>query len=268
MKKLFVFSDAHSFFDELMKALEDAGFDRADEDHVIVSLGDLCDRGSQSRQILSFINDMPRDRKICVIGNHEILMDDLIARGFPYGYDISNGTVKTAADISEPGEDISSLRYNAAWNEYRKSWQWYLETDKCLFVHGWIPCGHSYFSFLSEDYRYDLKWREASDKEFTDASWVNGMDAWRHGVTEEGKTIYCGHWHTSWGHHYLHDEGPEFPEEGDPRIPALFGPFIDDGIVALDGCTAFSGQVNVVALEIGDDDWQRAVRKRKGLNQN
>lgn len=268
MKKLYVFSDAHSFYDELITALDDAGFDIDDSSHILVSLGDLCDRGPQSRQILSFINDMPEERKICVIGNHEILMEDLIARGFPYGYDISNGTVRTAGDIGETGENIADLRNNASWNEYKRYWQWYLETDRYVFVHGWIPCGHSYSAFFSERYEYVPDWRDLSDREFTDASWVNGMDAWRRGVREEGKTILCGHWHSSWGHHHLHDAGPEFPELDDPALKDLFSPFIDDGIIAMDGCTAYTGIVNVQVLDIDDEDWDRAVMTKKRLSED
>ena len=52
MKKLFIFGDPHSFFDILMNALDKKGYDRNDPDHILVSLGDLCDRGEQSKEIL------------------------------------------------------------------------------------------------------------------------------------------------------------------------------------------------------------------------
>ena len=37
MKKYFVVADIHSFYDEFMKALNDAGFDINNEDHILIS---------------------------------------------------------------------------------------------------------------------------------------------------------------------------------------------------------------------------------------
>ena len=91
------------------------------------------------------------------------------------------------------------------------------------------------------------------------------MDAWNQGVRvtvdndTADKTIYCGHWHTSWGHHFLHNYGREFIDdeetfywdEEDGKEPpfACFDSFIDKGIVALDGCTALSGKVNCAIVD-------------------
>ena len=49
MKKYFVVSDVHGFYDEMKKALDNAGFDIANPDHIFVSCGDLLDRGRQPR---------------------------------------------------------------------------------------------------------------------------------------------------------------------------------------------------------------------------
>ena len=240
MKKLFVFSDVHSYFDALMDALSDAGFDDNNEDHVLVSLGDLCDRGFQSREVLSFINSFPEDRKICIIGNHELLMEDYINRGFALSMDVLNGTVRTAISISKEDDRVSDMKNNALWNNYKKSWRYYYEADNYIFVHGWIP--------FKKDGEAFKDWREASRKDFEDATWVNGMKAWADGIRQENKTIFCGHWHTSWGHCHLHHDGVEFPEDEDDF--AIFDPFIDEGIVALDACTAYTGKVNVYTVEV------------------
>jgi len=250
MKKLFIFADAHSYYDELMIALNEAGFEYDNNNHIIVSLGDLCDRGTQSREVLNFVNSLPEDRKICIIGNHELLMEDMIKRGMFYSNDISNGTMRTAVDISENKDDtIADLKNNKLWNDYKRSWQYYYEIDDCIFVHGWIPCIHHDDGFTTGYYKPIEGWRNASRKQFEDATWENGMNAWAHGVREEGKTIFCGHWHTSWGHCHLHNNGVEFPEKGHTEQRAIFDPFIDKGIIALDACTAYSHKVNVYIKE-------------------
>ena len=63
------------------------------------------------------------------------------------------------------------------------------------------------------------------------------------GVMEKDKTIVCGHWHCSWGHCRLEGKCSEFGKDSD------FSPFYADGIIAIDGCTAYSGRVNCIVLE-------------------
>ena len=62
-------------------------------------------------------------------------------------------------------------------------------------------------------------------------------------VTEAGKTIVCGHWHTSYGHSKFEGKGTEFGKDAD------FSPYIAPGIIALDACTARSGIVNYIVIE-------------------
>ena len=45
MKQFYILSDVHGFHDEMRLALDNAGFDISNENHVFVSLGDLLDRG-------------------------------------------------------------------------------------------------------------------------------------------------------------------------------------------------------------------------------
>lgn len=259
MKKLFVFSDAHSYYKLLMKALEDAAFDINNKDHIIVSCGDLCDRGNGAKEILTFINNLPEERKICIIGNHELLMESLIAKkGIPTYIDVRNGTFQTALDITDRKNKIDDLKLsqNKYWNNYRKSWQFYFETDNYIFVHGWIPCNIN--NSFNMDVEYNENWRDATGDEFKNAIWLNGMNMWSKNIREKGKTIICGHYHTTWGHYNLHNEGIEYPEE---NKELYFKPFIDDGIIAIDGCTAYSGIVNIITLDITDEEFERGKWK-------
>ena len=43
MKTYFIVADVHSFYDEMIKALNGAGFDVNNSMHIFVSLGDLLD---------------------------------------------------------------------------------------------------------------------------------------------------------------------------------------------------------------------------------
>ena len=54
--------------------------------------------------------------------------------------------------------------------------------------------------------------------------------------------LVFGHFHTSWARKTF-DGQPEFGEGAD------FSPYYGDGFIGLDGCTAYTGKVNVVVLE-------------------
>ena len=198
MKKLFVFGDVHSFYDEFMEALDKAGFDINNPDHIIVSLGDLCDRGPKSREVLSFVNSIPDDRKLLTIGNHEILMELMIKRGYPNGVDTYNGVVNTAIDITEKDEGIEDLKHNRFWNEYKKNRHWYHEIGDYIFIHGWIPCFPKSSDYDYTEYQYMPDWRRSRIEDLYEATYLNGMEMWSNGIRETGKTIFCGHWHTPW----------------------------------------------------------------------
>lgn len=239
MKQYFVVADVHSFFDEMIEGLTEAGFDRDDPEHIFVCLGDLLDRGSKPLECLNFVNSLPKERKILVRGNHEDLLEICLSTEQFLPRDYHNGTQETVARLcgltyDEFGQgDIHShfatVRNHPALIQYLSDLEDYAEVGEYVFVHGWIPCKLQ----TQED------WREGDWKQ---ARWLNGMEAWSRGDRLEGKTIVCGHWHTSWGHAFLHNHGTEFGEGAD------FSPFVDQGILAIDACTAYSRKVNCVKL--------------------
>ena len=258
MKKYFIASDIHSFYDEWMKALADKGFDINNENHTIVVLGDLLDRGPKAKECLNFVNNLPNDRKILIRGNHEDLLETCMKHKMFAWHDYSNGTVNTVEQLT--GKDLTTKRNmdldavalmecttNSDLQYYLNSTLDYYEIGDNIFCHGWIPYG------LFEDkekpgivnYGVLPNWRDASRRVWEAARWENGMRAWNSGTILEGKTIYCGHYHTSWGHYYI-DESCEDEFDGD----ADFSPFIKEGIVAIDACTAHTHKVNVITLDI------------------
>ena len=242
MKKYFVVADIHSFYTEMIKALEEKGWDINNPDHIFVSLGDLLDRGNEPMECLKFVNSIPRDRKILIRGNHEDLLEECLNRGEFVYQDLYNGTVKTVMNLcglneidyfnNEYHQCFQQAKENKELLEYLNSLQNYAEIGDYVFVHGWIP---SKKSSRNKDWHLG-DWKEAR--------WFNGMEKWKQGSKLKDKTILCGHWHTSWGHSLLEKKGSEFDDDAD------FSPFIQKGIIALDGCTAYSGIVNCVILDI------------------
>lgn len=230
MKKYFVFSDVRSFCDELMTALNKAGFDTNNKDHILISLGNLCGEGPKTKETLSFINSLPEDRKCCVIGDGEIMTN--LSFSFK-----SFATEEFPKDAVKP------------WRKYEKTWYWYYEIGDYIFVHGWIP-------YLDYDHNccYRSDWRNACMLEVADATVFDGGKTWALGIREEGKTIFCGNWDTLQRMSRAHKAKDECAEKED------YGPFIDDGIVALDAFTADSHKVNVCTFEMEDNTKMKGQR--------
>ena len=164
--KYFVFADVHSFYDELMFALANAGFNIDNENHGIISLGDLLDRGDKTVECLKFVNSIPKERKILIRGNHE----DLIERCLDYGYftriDYHNGTansvVALAGNVVTNDEIFKNARENEDLKTYLADCINYYEKDNNIFVHGWIPVTVTE-KFSGETYEYDKNWRDRTD---------------------------------------------------------------------------------------------------------
>ena len=251
--KYFCVSDIHGFFNFLKQSLNDAGFDASNPEHCLISLGDIFDRGSEPIQCLKFVNSLPN--KILIRGNHQTLVEEALKRGEFLYHDWHNGTVATVSDLAYFGIDseLSSVdkifkiaSNNIDYNKYINSLVNYFETDKYIFVHGWIPCK---YDKDTKTYSFTPDWRNGN---WNVATWINGMEAWSNGIKINNKTIICGHWHTSWGHHFLHNDGMEWenPRSTNPEHRrARFDPFIDDGIIAIDACTAHFYKVYCVVIE-------------------
>ena len=116
MKKYFVCSDIHGFYKEWMISLKKAGYDRNDENHVLIVLGDIFDRGPDPYKIYKFLTSLPDERLILVRGNHELLLLDLVKRKIEYDYDHSNGTYQTLISLSKDPKLVVNECSSQCWD--------------------------------------------------------------------------------------------------------------------------------------------------------
>lgn len=246
--KYYVTADVHGFYTLLREELEKAGFFREEGPHKLLVLGDLLDRGEEANEMQDFILGlMERDEVILVRGNHEDLFLRMLNEdgALPVRPHVGNGTYGTALQLTGFDTDTAQ-EHNLEFAEKARETPYYqkiipatidyYETDRYIFVHGWIPCRQN-----DTDYEYDPDWRSAGPEAWKKARWYHGIDAAR--TCGEEKTILCGHWHASYGHAIYEHIGSEFGEDAD------FSPYYAPGIIALDACTAVSGRVNVVVIE-------------------
>lgn len=253
MVKIFATSDVHGFFTQLMNALDNNGFDKDNKDHILCICGDVFDRGEQTVELFEFIKSLQeQDRLIYVRGNHEDLLFECINEircgKVPSSHHFHNGTVKTICQFCGQNE----------WIIYDPTWRYkiceimqpvldfidnncvdYFEFGNYVFVHGWVP----YYQGLDD-------FRDATAEDWKRARWDNGMEMWQYPRCRvDGKTIVVGHWHCSWGWSHIKQKRKEFPQKNRVDWQKSFEPFVDDGIIALDACTAYSGLCNVIVIE-------------------
>lgn len=261
--KIFAASDIHSFFSVFKKELDRKGFEDNNPEHLLIICGDLFDRGPETVELINYINSLTN--VVLVRGNHEDLLIEMLNRGHGERHDISNGTARTVSDLVDlVGYEPDSIyeickEVEKIVEPFLSKFINYFETKNYIFVHGWIPCEK--FTKLDKPwyqqgrkFEYDPDWRNCNDVEWEAARWINGINAgYINNVIEPNKTIICGHWHCSYGHYFkslkkaLKNDTPIEHEEFDDT--AIWEPFIAEGIMAIDRCTAHTGEVNVVVLE-------------------
>ena len=234
--KYFVSADIHGFYTPWRKALEQAGFNEEDSSHKIIICGDAFDRGEEALETYKFILKMIKeDRLIYVRGNHEDLMDDLLARKHPYSIDGHNGTYKTILQLAPNATDFIS-----ACDETRKllfplyqAMVDFYETKDYIFVHSTVPYGDN--------------WRtESTKQDWQDARWDNPFAT----INYTDKIIVHGHWHNAC--YWRHKKGvSEYGEDAIHDICMHGGWYEHEGYgwIGLDTCTARSGKVNVFVVE-------------------
>lgn len=250
--KYYVVSDIHSFYTKMISALDENGFFEDTSPHTLVVCGDMMDRGSEAVKMQEFMMEQFRKGDLIFVrGNHEDLIMDLIKNfhkysdiiNSPYCHHASNGTVDTACQLANCS--VYDLEYNLKTLESTPFIKELIpnsvncfETEHYIFVHGWIPVKQDKTLSYSMNYSFDPDWRKG---DWEKARWLNGIDmAMKKEIIVPDKTIVCGHWHCSYGNYYYGNAETEFSD---------FTPFVSNGIIAIDACTAYSGKVNCIVLE-------------------
>ena len=255
--RYYVTTDVHGYFTELKNALEEKGFFNDPEPHKLIICGDLFDRGQEAQEMQKFIMELLLKNQVILIrGNHEDLTMELLQQWENYSFlskhHWQNGTIDTVCQLIGYTQQKMltdyipagrALLHTSLVQSIIPATRYYFETDKYIFVHGWIPCGRVDTDENETAYLYEPNWRDASNTQWRAARWCNGMEAAHCGVIEDEKTIVCGHWNCSFGHSHYHGQGSEFEAD------AHFEPYYDKGIIALDACTAYTHKVNCIVIE-------------------
>lgn len=231
MKKLFVVSDVHGFYSLLKEALDRAGFDHNNEDHLLVCCGDYFDRGNENVQVLQFFERL--QHKVLLRGNHEDMLLKLLQTGRLLPHHYINGTFSTlknffgkySIDPTNDAIDFSGkTRIVDRVCEFIEETVDYYETEHYVFVHGWLPQ-----NALTPQQR-----QTASAESWAKARWIKWTDRYDGTRPLPDKTLICGHMPTFF-----------VPGRGQKDSDIFYG----NGFIAIDAGTADTKRVNVLVLE-------------------
>lgn len=235
--KLFAISDIHGHATILKHALQNAGFDPKDPSHLLICCGDCFDRGVENRAVLEYLQKIPN--KVLIRGNHEDMLENAMERGSISSVEVRNGTVNTieeffgADSISANGKLSPDPAIRAQLERFIHSMVDYFETEHYVFTHGWIPLHYEWGEF-----RIRKDWRTASLSAWERARFTGWNQTYQQKMTLPDKTIVCGH------------RGAYYGNQFDPdRSPHCHDPFYGKQVIAIDGLTIVSGQVNVLVVE-------------------
>lgn len=269
MRYVFI-SDVHGQFDKMMIALDKANFNP--ETDTLVTLGDLFDRGDNSKEVLEYVMSLPN--YIPIWGNHDYRLRQLIL-GFDHvqTYDKSNGipyTLKSFCNMDKipsiylgiqilKSDNSYKDTYNKLWDYFDKC-GWAIEFPDLIGVHAWLPFHTSYGATLKDDrYYLNKKWRTSKNNNWDEAVWANTKNMLMHGCYPD-KDMIVGHRH-AWRIAYMFGSSVvETDENGkivkNPIINCSsyihsFGKNPSVNIIFIDGCSNYEkgGCVNAFVYE-------------------
>ena len=236
-KKYFVISDIHGHYDEMIEALKKYEYDCNNPHHHLIVIGDMFDRGTQSKEVLEYLHPLTVEGKATVIlGNHdnfliELLNGEYLKAVFNITY---NGTDKTLSSLVESKynsiidlEDVKkaiTLSYPYL-EDWLKTLPLYLEIGNYIFVHGGIN-------------GKDDDWREGKIHDFV----------WNRQINLEpvkGKTMVVGHHRNATIRYPGADYKALFI-----RKPEAFEIIYEDGKIFIDSYVEVSKMINVLVRDI------------------
>ena len=264
--KYFVISDIHSHYEEMMCVLNESGFELENENHIIISCGDVWDRGSKPVEVMVFLLDLyDKNRAILIRGNHEDLLQSLLNRGYLGTYDIHNGTFETIYHLAwyctkqkrsktDVRNDLdylcSIISKNKTIKRFLNAMVDYYELGDYVFTHGFIPIGYCY-GYPT----FNPKWKESKASEWEKARFYNGIELCsEYNIKIPNKTIVVGHYHCSYGNvrleHGFNIDNQEAYEKYEFSDIKYFKPYYNDGIIAIDSCVYETKKINCLVLDI------------------
>lgn len=234
-KKLFVVSDIHGHYTFVKDALNEAGFDNDNPEHLLICCGDYFDRGRENLDVLKFFERLKH--KVLIRGNHEDLLLKLLQTGKVLPHNYINGTMQTLTEffgkysinpIDDSIDFSGKTRMVDRVCEFIDETVNYFETENYVFVHGWLP----------EKIKASEEFQRVNDNAWEQARWIKWTEKYDGDRPLAEKTLICGHMPTFYA--------KKFDKDRDNNNSDIF---YGNGLIAIDAGTFDSKRVNVLVLE-------------------
>ncbi len=210
--KYFVFSDAHGDYDALMEAVKSYGYEADNENHTLISCGDnfgRADRGKGSKGIYEYLTSpVHKNKPICLMGNHELILINILFKRYISANDIFNGEDKTVLSfLGKNPETDGATQYEIDLVSRSEVMDWllslpyYFETEHDIFLHGFLPFDRERLKLITENLSSvdEDKWKSACWSE-TPAMIYKLFSQCPQGLYAcdgKEKWIVFGHWHNA-----------------------------------------------------------------------
>lgn len=270
MKKYFCISDVHGYYQEMIDSLVTAGYDENNDNHVLVVLGDLFDRGRDSKKVYKYLRKLSDEGKAIILkGNHELMFIDFLKGGDAWFNFNHNGMRMTFDDFLDRTasfesyividnslnlENIEEHDFDYLWNAYQKSTREYI-FDEFPDILDWLDSRPDYFEtknyiFTHGSIDTEVKdWHKPEIKRYTFSGWQ--ACHWDDGsfyskeIYNTDKTIVVGHFSSD---NIREKYQIDMDNYSDNKILVR-----EDGrVVYIDACTPRTKRVNVYIIE--DDE--------------
>ena len=258
LNKYFIFSDTHGEYDALIEALRAAGYEENNPHHILVSLGDLFDRGARSVEIYRYLQGR---NHIAVKGNHDVMFQEYLEKGMDGEYVLFNilhnglgATISSFAGVMENVFNVEALNkirktINSNVLKWLQNMPLYFETQNFIFCHAGV---NPYITNWKDTDEHYILWDIEDSAE---------------PIMSTSKMVMIGHHHAFRVKKQMEDKGykPTVLSKTNYSIFVdghkvhktfkVFGntdehaPVCYRNKIAIDGCTNLTGKVNVVVVE-------------------
>ena len=241
VKTYFIISDIHGYYNEMIKSLKLHNYNKDNMMHHLLVLGDMFDRGTQSKEVLEFMYKLKLEKKVTIVlGNHESFLIEFLDRNYKRalfnmkhnGFKMTlesliGGKISFEDDWEEVNFKIKE-KYSYIYN-FLKTLPLFVEIKDYIFVHGGINNDKG-------------NWKENLERDF-----IWGRESKFNRVP--GKIVVCGHERVS---------TIRYPKKNQKELfisnPEAFDILESKGKVHIDAYVEISKKINVLKLEFEDGD--------------
>lgn len=239
--KYFCISDIHGHYDQMMTALNKAGFNKDDDNHKLVVVGDMVDRGPHCVEVVEYIYELYKnDKAIVIMGNHDLFLLDFLNNNtgrtlFNFERNGHKTTIEQflGREVGVDGDFIEEAleieKRHPYLKEFLSSLKLYFELDEYVIVHGGVDATKE-------------NWRDDVTKTFV---WTRMIDLPR----LENRILVVGHTPAYYIRSLRENMDYNIIEKDSDSYQDYYDVYDEGDLIHIDGGVYSGGRINVYIIE-------------------